>query len=64
MSRPKSGNLSSFDITTVRAPASLGDVFVGENAHSVALDPRSHRLYFPLADVKGRMVLRVLAPKL
>jgi DNA-binding beta-propeller fold protein YncE len=59
----ESGNLSSFDITTERAPASLGDVFVGENAHSVALNPKSHRLYFPLADVKGRMTLRVLAPK-
>lgn len=52
--------LSSFDIANVRAPRALGDVFVGGNAHSVAVDPRTHRLYFPLADVKGKMVLRVL----
>lgn len=56
----ESGMLSSFDIANVRAPRALGDVFVGENAHSVAVDPRTHRLYFPLADVKGKMVLRVL----
>ena len=38
--------------------------FVGKDAHSVAVDPITHRLYFPLADVKGRAVLRVLEPKL
>jgi hypothetical protein len=58
----ESGMLSSFDITYARAPRSLGDVFVGDNAHSVAIDPASHRLFFPIADVKGRMVLRVLRP--
>lgn len=60
----ESGNLSSFDITSARAPRSLGDVFVGRDAHSVAVDPDSHRLYLPLADVGGRAALRVLAPKL
>ena len=59
----ESGMLSSFDITNVRAPRSLGDVFVGDGAHSVAVDAESHRLYFPLADVKGRMLLRVLEPR-
>lgn len=58
----ESGMLSSFDIADVRAPRSLGDVFVGDNAHSVAIDPASHRLFFPLADVKGQMILRVLRP--
>jgi DNA-binding beta-propeller fold protein YncE len=59
----ESGNLSSFDIATATAPTSLGDVFVGKDAHSVAVDPMSHRLYFPLADVNGQSVIRVLAPK-
>jgi len=59
----ESGMLSSFDIADAREPRSLGDVFVGDNAHSVAVDPGSHRLYFPLADVKGRMLLRVLRPR-
>ena len=59
----ESGNLSAFDIASPNSPLSLGDVFVGGDAHSVAVDPTSHRLYFPLGDVKGGSVLRVLAPK-
>ena len=59
----ESGMLSSFDISDARAPRSLGDVFVGDNAHTVVVDPASHRLYFPLADVKGQMLLRVLGSK-
>ena len=31
-------------------------------AHSVAVDPGTHRLYVPLADVRGQPVLRVLEP--
>lgn len=31
-------------------------------AHSVAVDPATHRVYLPLADVGGRPMLRVLAP--
>jgi DNA-binding beta-propeller fold protein YncE len=31
-------------------------------AHSVSVDPISHRVYLPLANVAGRPVLRVLAP--
>jgi DNA-binding beta-propeller fold protein YncE len=59
----ESGKLSIFDIGAATRPRSLGDVFVGRGAHSVAVDPATHRLYFPLADVKGRSVLRVLAPR-
>lgn len=60
----ESGNLSTFEIASPTSPRSLGDVFVGGGAHSVAVDPTSHRLFFPLAHVKGRSMLRVLAPKL
>lgn len=31
-------------------------------AHSAAVDPATHRLYLPLADVRGHPMLRVLAP--
>src|SRR5436853_3843470 len=31
-------------------------------AHSVAVDPATHRVYLPLADVSGHPVLRVLVP--
>lgn len=58
----ESGKLSTFDIAAATHPLSLGDVFVGRDAHTVAVDPATHRLYFPLADVKGRSVLRVLVP--
>ena len=59
----ESGNLSSFDIAHPESPRDLGDVYVDEGAHTVAVDPVSHQLYFALADVNGRAVLRVLAPR-
>ena len=31
-------------------------------AHSVAVDPATHRLYLPLANVNGHPVLRILVP--
>jgi hypothetical protein len=30
------------------------------HAHSVAVDPRTHLLYFPLQDIGGRPVLRIM----
>jgi len=32
------------------------------HAHTVAVDPRSHRVYLPLENVGGKPVLRILAP--
>lgn len=58
----ESGNLSSFDVGDAASPKALGDVFVGEGAHSVSVDPATHRLYLPLAATEGGPVLRVLAP--
>jgi DNA-binding beta-propeller fold protein YncE len=58
----ESGQLSTFDIASATRPRSLGDVFVERDAHSVTVDPATHRLYFPLANVKGRSMLRVLVP--
>jgi YVTN family beta-propeller protein len=31
------------------------------HAHSVAVDPRTHRVYFPLQEVEGRPLLRIMA---
>lgn len=39
-----------------------GEGRLGPNAHVVAVDPAIHRSYFPLKSVKGRPVLRVMAP--
>lgn len=38
----------------------LGEGRLGPNAHVVAVDPATHRSYFPLKDVGGRPVLRVM----
>jgi DNA-binding beta-propeller fold protein YncE len=59
----ESGNLSTYNIASPDKPVSLGDVFIAEGAHTVAVDPVSHRLYFALAGVNGRAVLRVMAPR-
>ncbi|WMY06915.1 YncE family protein [Paraburkholderia phenoliruptrix] len=42
--------------------AKIGEGRVGPNAHVVAIDPATHRSYFPLKDVGGRPVLRVMRP--
>ncbi len=57
------GNLSIFDISKEQKPVPLGDMLVAKGAHAVAVDPMTHRLYLALADLNGRAMLRVLAPK-
>lgn len=59
----EAGTLSTYDIANPAAPVALGDTFIGPNAHSVAVDPATHRLYLPIADLNGRAVMRILMPK-
>ena len=40
----------------------LGRRFLADEAHSVAVDPSTHRVYFPLQNIHGRDVLRVMSP--
>ncbi|MEX3934237.1 YncE family protein [Paraburkholderia phymatum] len=40
----------------------IGEGRLGPNAHVVTVDPATHRSYFPLKNVDGRPVLRVMAP--
>jgi DNA-binding beta-propeller fold protein YncE len=42
--------------------ARLGAVWVGPNAHTVAVDPVSHEVYFPLMQAGAGPVLRVMRP--
>lgn len=56
----ESGVLSSF-WATGDTLLPLGDLRAS-HAHSVSVDPRSHRVYLPLESVGGRPVLRVLQP--
>ena len=57
----ESGILSVFDISG-DAVRKLGQGHVATRAHTVAVDPRTHRVFFPLENVAGRPLLRVLQP--
>jgi YVTN family beta-propeller protein len=41
----------------------LGDGFLGPNAHTVAIDRQTHCAYFPLKEVRGMPVLRIMEPE-
>ena len=40
----------------------LGRAFLAPEAHTVAVDPTTHRVYFALQNVGGRPVIRVMTP--
>jgi DNA-binding beta-propeller fold protein YncE len=40
----------------------LGDEDVGPNSHTVAVDSKTHKSYFPLKNVNGKPVLRIMRP--
>ena len=40
----------------------IGEGFFAPNAHSVAVDPNTHRVYFPLQNIGGKAVLRIAEP--
>ena len=42
--------------------SAAGGILVGPNAHVVAVDPSTHRSFFPLKNVGGRTVLRIMSP--
>jgi len=57
----ESGNITIFD----EQDRGLKEVFRGffaGNAHTVAVDSRTHRVYWPLQNVGGRPVLRITIP--
>ena len=45
-----------------RSLVTLGRKFLATEAHTVAVDPVTHLVYFALQDVGGRPVLRIMAP--
>ena len=55
----EAGVVSAFDIS---APAlrKLGEDKLADNAHIVGVDPATHRVYFPLRNLGGKAVLRVM----
>jgi DNA-binding beta-propeller fold protein YncE len=40
----------------------IGDADVGPNSHTVAVDSQTHKSYFPLKNVNGSPVLRIMIP--
>lgn len=59
------GEAGVVSVFSVKGPnvAKIGEGRLGPNAHVVAIDPATHRSYFPLKNVDGRPVLRVMAPR-
>ena len=57
----ESGTVSVFSLVG-RSLHLLGQQHLAGHAHSVAVDPATHHVFFPLQSVHGHPVLRVMAP--
>ena len=57
----ESGVIAIFDERD-RGLQKVGEGMFAPNAHSVAVDPSTHRIYFPLQNMNGKPVLRIAAP--
>jgi len=57
----ESGIISVFDERD-RGLQKVGQAFFASNAHSVAVDSSTHRVYFPLQNFNGKPVLRIAVP--
>jgi DNA-binding beta-propeller fold protein YncE len=57
----ESGVVAVFD-TGGNSVNKIGQAFLAPNAHTVAVDPQTHRVYFPLENIDGRPVLRIFEP--
>ena len=57
----ESGIISIFDVRG-RNLEKVGEGLFAPNAHSVAVDSRTHHVYFPLQNIKGQPVLRIAIP--
>lgn len=57
----ESGIVSIFD-ERGRTLEKVAEGFFAANAHTVAVDQRTHRVYFPLQNMNGKPVLRIAIP--
>jgi DNA-binding beta-propeller fold protein YncE len=57
----ESGIVTVFDLKN-HGFTKLAQAFFASNAHVVAVQARSHRVYFPIADLNGRPTLRIALP--
>ena len=58
----ESGMVSVYDVSNGSLKR-VAQALLHLNAHVVALDPATHRVYFPLPDIGGRPVMRVMEPQ-
>jgi len=57
----ESGIITIFDERD-RGLQKVAEGFFAPNAHTVAVDPSTHRVYFPLENINGKPVLRIAVP--
>jgi YVTN family beta-propeller protein len=58
----EAGTVSMFKIND-KTVTKIGSGNVGPHAHVVAVDEATHRSYFPLKDINGHPILRIMAPR-
>jgi DNA-binding beta-propeller fold protein YncE len=58
----ESGEVSEFSVAS-NAISKSGESFLARNAHVVAVEPSTHEVYFPLMNVDGKPVLRIMQPE-
>jgi DNA-binding beta-propeller fold protein YncE len=57
----ESGVVSVFEVRGKKL-TKVGERLLARNAHSVAVDAQTHRVYFPLQNFNGHPLLRVMEP--
>jgi hypothetical protein len=57
----EAGVVSMFRVEAATV-SKLGEGLLGPNAHVVAVELETHRSYFPLKNLGGRTILRILEP--
>jgi len=57
----ESGNTALFGFEAGKV-VKVGEVLSGPRAHVVAVDPRTHEVYFPLMNLDGAAALRIVRP--
>jgi len=58
----ESGTVSVFHMGKDKI-TKVSESFFANRAHSVSVDPKTHQVFFPLQDVDGQPILRIMKPK-
>src|SRR5262249_54709643 len=57
----ESGVVATFDVSGSMLKK-IGQTYLAPNAHTIAVDSKTHRVYVPMENVDGRPVLRIYEP--